>query len=289
MVKCNDCGSLMRDDTLKRHKGCCKIKCKVCGEKVAPLAMEEHKAVHEYNLRHSMSQSQSLASSLESEHTETEPELEQYGDIYRDYGRFISTFKRPGKIMDTHNFQVDKPTTTEFISRFKSVYQKQRNAFKVKISLGVILFNKTTEECAYYKSSQNNQLLFEQPTLIRNSSDKANFIRKLESTDILEAISRPNSQWTVSKVTNVTFYVFKLVGTPIGSSIELPPHLANNKGIQSLTKNWRGQPYKDNLCFFRCLSLHEGFPASGLEKDAIKKYPINHCKSLRIPGSWKRI
>ena len=53
---------------------------------------------------------------------------------------------------------------------------------------------------------------------------------------------------------------------PLGSAIELPSYIKNSKSMYSLTNNYRGKPYKDNDCFFRCLSLHQGALISGLEK-----------------------
>ena len=53
---------------------------------------------------------------------------------------------------------------------------------------------------------------------------------------------------------------------PLGTVIELPSYIKNSKSMYSLTNNYRGKPYKDNDCFFRCLSLHQGALISGLEK-----------------------
>jgi hypothetical protein len=183
--------------------------------------------------------------------------------------------------MDTYNFELKDASIAELTKHFKSLFAVQRNSFKVKISLGVVLFNRSTQEYAYYKSSQNNQQLFDRPILIRNSSDKAAFIKKLEETDLIEAIKRPTSEWIVVKVTNATFYTFKLAGIPIGAPLELPPHLTNIHGLYSLTKNKKGQPYKDNLCFFRCLSLHHGAPVNGLEKKTNELYKV-FCEKASI-------
>ena len=263
-TKCSDCGSVMRVDNLKAHTVRCKIRCKDCGKRVSPGEFKDHKEIHEWNLRNSFPES-----SASSSQNADDEDLEQgeFNDIYEEYDKFIKTASKFGRIMDTFNFKVDQFSPNELIYRFKSIFKAQKNSFKVKISLGVILFNKTTEEYAFYRSSQNNQLLLDQPTLIRNSSDKASFIRKLESLDLIAVISRPNSQWTIAKVTNVTFFVYKLTGTPIGSPVELPSHLANNKGLISLTKR-KGKAYNDKLCFFRSLSLHMGLPLDGLEGKA---------------------
>ena len=275
---------------MKRHKTKCKVCCNICNKKVAPLEYAEHKKLHEFNLRNSYSVPSIPSNSLEQEQQESDPESDEINNLITQFDRFIDTSKRLGRVMDKHNFKLDDASSTELIKHFKSLFTVQKNSFKVKISLGVILFNKSTEEYAYYKSSQNNQQLFDKPILIRNSSDKAAFIKKLEGTDLVESIKRPNSQWTVVKITNATFFTFKLTGIPIGAPLELPPHLANNTGLYSLTKNRRSLPYKDNLCFFRCLSLHQGSPVFGLEKKTHELFEVFRekasikLKSKEFPG-----
>ena len=48
-----------------------------------------------------------------------------------------------------------------------------------------------------------------------------------------------------------------------------------NKGLNSLCNDKQGRPYNDELCFFRCLALHKGFPITSLVKpvrDMLKTY-----------------
>ena len=66
-------------------------------------------------------------------------------------------------------------------------------------------------------------------------------------------------------VTNVTFFVNKIVDHPIGCvGIVLPPHIKRNKAIIGLETDGNGRPYIDNLCLFRCLALHLGREAAAL-------------------------
>ncbi len=67
----------------------------------------------------------------------------------------------------------------------------------------------------------------------------------------------------MDQVTNVTFFVTKL-----RSSTLLPSFIVNNKAVVSLEcdKN-SGLPYNDNLCFFRCLAVHNGCHTKNLERD----------------------
>ena len=157
---------------MPKHKTRCKVRCRICNKKVSPLEYAEHKRLHEFNLRNSYSQPSIPSDSLEQEQQESRQESDEVEELTSQFSRFIKTSKREGRVMDSYNFELKAASSTELIKDFKSLFAVQRNSFKVKISLGVILFNRRTEEHAYYKSSQNNQQLFERPTLIRNSSDK---------------------------------------------------------------------------------------------------------------------
>ena len=72
-------------------------------------------------------------------------------------------------------------------------------------------------------------------------------------------------------ITNATFYVTKLVlrDHPIGRSVRLPKYMLENPAIVSLDCSKKTElPYKDKLCFFRCLALHRGCHPHNLERDA---------------------
>ena len=70
-------------------------------------------------------------------------------------------------------------------------------------------------------------------------------------------------------ITNATFYVTKLLDHPIGRSVRLPKYVLENRAIVSLECSEKtGLPYKDKLCFFRCLALHRGCHPHNLERDA---------------------
>ena len=60
-------------------------------------------------------------------------------------------------------------------------------------------------------------------------------------------------------VTNVTFFVNKILQYPIGCvGVSLPTYVKLNKAIVGLEKDHNSKPYLDNLCLFRCLGLHLG-------------------------------
>ena len=60
-------------------------------------------------------------------------------------------------------------------------------------------------------------------------------------------------------VTNVTFFVNKIIQHPIGCvGIVLPPYIKHHQSIIGLETDGKGRPYVDNLCLFRYLGLHLG-------------------------------
>jgi hypothetical protein len=69
----------------------------------------------------------------------------------------------------------------------------------------------------------------------------------------------------------VTFYVNKLFDQPIGARVVLPNHILKNKAVVALVGGSNG-PYTDNLCFFRCLSVHRGAPVTDVEVPAKTYY-----------------
>ena len=94
------------------------------------------------------------------------------------------------------------------------------------------------------------------------------FLERIYEQDILQwAIAqRPNSEWVCSSVTNVTFFVNRILQHPIGCvGINLHTYLKRNKAIIALDKDKHAKPYLDNLCLFRCLGLH-------LDRDAMDVY-----------------
>ena len=76
---------------------------------------------------------------------------------------------------------------------------------------------------------------------------------------------RPNSDWVSVLVTNVTFFVNRILQHPIGCvGINLPTYVKRNKAVIGLEKDHHGAVYRDNLCLFRCLALHLGCDAVAL-------------------------
>ena len=74
-------------------------------------------------------------------------------------------------------------------------------------------------------------------------------------------------------MTNITWFITKIRDHPIGRGKYLPGYIVDNIGITPLDRNIQtGKPYEDNLCFFRCLALHNGCHTKNLERDTKHYY-----------------
>ena len=102
------------------------------------------------------------------------------------------------------------------------------------------------------------------------------FLERIEETDVLQwAIAqRPNSDWVCELVTNVTFFINRIIHHPIGCvGVNLPDYVKHNKAIVGLEKDHhRNAIYRDNLCLFRCLALHQGCDVRRLEATVATLY-----------------
>ena len=72
------------------------------------------------------------------------------------------------------------------------------------------------------------------------------------------SFGRPSTSWLVRAVTNLTVYNTKLLGMGKVGRVdgEMPAYILDNRHVLSLKKRVKtGEPYTDNLCYFRCLSV----------------------------------
>ena len=95
--------------------------------------------------------------------------------------------------------------------------------------------------------------------------------------DILQWVisQRPDSAWVCELVTNVTFFINKIINHPIGcvAMNSLPTYIKKNRSIIGVEREpINGKRYDDNLCLFRRLALHRGGEVRHLESAVTKLY-----------------
>ena len=191
-----------------------------------------------------------------------QPVVDEYGaelqDVIIQHWGSIRTHTSHGPVQSRYNFRLTTSDTTGL--ELGHIFAEQTTAFKLNISYGFILRNRTSGRHRYYHSSCNccGRYLNE-PSLITNADTFENFLERIKEPDILKwALSqRPNSEWVVELVTNATIFVNRILQHPIGCvGIVLPHHVKFNKAVTALEKDHHCRPYVDNLCLFRCIGLH---------------------------------
>ena len=154
------------------------------------------------------------------------------------------------------------------------IFAAQTTAFKINISYGFI---RTSDRYRYYHSSCNCcGRYLDEPSLITNADTFEKFLERIKEPDILKwALSqRPNSEWVVELVTNVTYFVNRILQHPIGYvDVVLSDYVKRNKAIVGLEKDrYRMTTYNDNLCLFRCLAIHQGCDVRCIEATVATLY-----------------
>ena len=157
--------------------------------------------------------------------------------------------------------------------------------------------NKNTGQYRYYHSSCNCcGRYFDEPRLITHRGDFDEFLERIKQNDILQCIlqwvisQRPDSAWVCELVTNVTFFINKIINHPIGcvDMTPLPPYIKKNKSIIGVEREpINGKRYNDNSCLFRCLALHRGSDRYHLESAVTKLYETynqDHVPIERFAG-----
>ena len=219
------------------------------------------------------------------EDTLTPPSVEPVNDnISRDLRDFVHenwasvrTHVVNGPVQTRYNHRLTSMDTRDLHEPLGQLFDQQTTAFKINLSFGFILREKQSGRLRYYHSSCNccGRYLGE-ASLVTNLQTFNTFLERIEETDVLQwAIAqRPNSDWVVELVTNVTFFINRIVHHPIGCvGIDLPDYVKNNKAIVGLVKDhYRTRTYNDNLCLFRCLALHQGCDDRRLEATVATLY-----------------
>ena len=183
-------------------------------------------------------------------------------DFVQENWASVRTHVVRGPVQTRYNHRFTTPDMRLLNEPLGELFDEQNTAFKINCSFGFVLKQKLTGRLRYYHSSNNCcGRYLEEPSLIGNRADFDQFLEQIKEPDLLNwAVSqRPNSDWICEMVTNVTFFVNKIVDHPIGCvGIVLPPHIKRKKSIIGLETDGNGRPYIDNLCLFRCLGLHLG-------------------------------
>ena len=168
-----------------------------------------------------------------SEEPEDLPEDPDTRKVYLENWDHIRTRENvDNRVQDRFNYTLHDLNIHQFQEATKEIFERQATCFKINASFGFMLRHIETGDLRYFHASQNNNRYLDMPHLIRNEDDLQRFSRELDRQDLLEYIrqQRPDTKWVVHLVTNITFYVNKLIGHPMGS-MDLPVYLPDERSI----------------------------------------------------------
>ena len=199
-------------------------------------------------------------------------------EVVRNNWSSIRTRVSRGPLQTRVNYRLTSLDTSDLKEPLNIMFDQQSNAFKINLSYGFVLKNKNTGCYRYYHSSCNCcGRYLDEPSLITDRGDFDEFLERIKQNDILQwALSqRPDSQWICELVTNVTFFINKIINHPIGcvAMTPLPTYIKKNKAVIDLEREPNNdRRYNDNLSLFRCLALHRGSDRYHLESAVTKLY-----------------
>ena len=200
------------------------------------------------------------------------PEQQQSPSVpeyHRHWDQMRTRYSRQKRLLDWYSYRISFIHPSQLMDHLNDIFLDQNTVFKLNVSFGFILRNNETSALQYYYASRNNNHLFDSPFQIATEADLEQLCQALCDTDILEWVrqQRPNSNWVVDQVTNVTFFITKLRGHPIGRGKHLPHYIVENRGIVPLDRDKSAnKSYDNSLCFFRALVLHNGCHIKNLER-----------------------
>ena len=184
---------------------------------------------------------------------------EHIRDVYITNRNHILAEDKYGELRNIYNFQTNNLSRgyKEIRGHVTQIYNEQNVTFRINLAFGMILFNSQTGEYRYFIPYYNSRILT-YPYMISKRANINSLMNKLASIDMIEKAraNRPSTSWTLVFITNIQYNVF-LTNFPIGRLTTLPDYIKSNRYLKNVIYNKNtSQPYKDNLCFFRCLSIH---------------------------------
>ena len=273
---CSKCGasiSIYCPSAMAQHqnsRSCRQLECSICHVSYPFLMRIEHGTQHSLQTRH-------VESIWGFSDHFIVPDFvieEDYRELYIRHEKHIKPSKTVRTLSMIYNYQLHSLCVDEMKEHLLAIFRNQRTAFKLKMSLGFILRNNEDQSLHYYYASQNNQLIFSDPYFVGNLEDLNKLTHRIDELDLLSHVTYPNSKFSFVRITNVSYFLTKMLRRPIGAPSEFPAYLKNNKGLISLI-SYRGRPYEDKLCLFRCVALFKGACRNSLErktKELFEKY-----------------
>jgi len=206
---------------------------------------------------------------------------EQLRDTYEIHASLILENHTITPLVSHYNFPIGNEFNMNLMMRhIHSIYEQNQKAMKINVSFAFVLKHKDLGKYRFFKAYTNNSL-FDMPFLISKRSHLQKLEEKLSNMDVISYVTsqRPHTKYVLILLTNVVYTTFSLSAFTMGNVTTIPNYIKYKKCIRSLQTDFRGHLIKDNLCFFRCLSLHthpflytKQHAADAFEKQVISFY-----------------
>lgn len=180
-------------------------------------------------------------------------------DVYKVNRPHILSSHRDSADGMVYNFPTNnlQDGVSEFTNHLNTIYDNENEAFKVNVSIGIILRDVATGQYRYW-IPYSNYSLFDTPEVVSNRAQLNRVIAKLLKLDIREYVNLLKSDSSLKPIfiTNIMYYVYR-TSYPLGTGVmNLPDSIKKSHVLVSLDKDNRGKAYSDSLCMFRCLYYH---------------------------------
>ena len=147
-------------------------------------------------------------------------------DVVRAHWSTIRTRVSRRPLRYRYDYRLTTLDSNSLEAPLKIMFQEYTNAFKINLSYGFVLRNTNTGRYKYYHSSCNCcGRYLDEHSLTTNSKDFDDFLERIRETDVLQWATnqRLDSAWVCELVTNVTFFVNRVIDHPIECVRATPP------------------------------------------------------------------
>ena len=157
-----------------------------------------------------------------------------FKEIYELNSAHILANDEKGKVKKVYNYPTDDLSggVDELMTQINDIYEKEDKAFKLNLSFGFIIENKTTNSLRFYVPNVNSNF-FLRPVVITDQKSIRRLKKILNKFDprkyVLE--NRPNSNFRAKYITNMRYDVTKL-NHEIGCSEEIPEYIQNHRYVK---------------------------------------------------------
>ena len=141
---------------------------------------------------------------------------EELATFMRLYWSSIRTFICRGTVQNLFNFYFDRDFQDMVENIAVSIMRYRKNWFKINYGFGYVLKNIDTSQFRYYHVSNNN-LMLNTAMLISTEAELINWLNTITEQDFLANINHPDTKWRIVQITNVIFFVNKLIDVPLGA------------------------------------------------------------------------